>query len=176
VTRHADAAVQAGAGITRGDAIAAFYGSYFLTVNIATLLMQLVLVTRILQRIGVRGALYVLPLVVLTGYGLIAFLPIFSIIRIVKVIENATDYSLMNTTRHALYLPMPSGRTCKGKTTVEGFFWRLGDLLQAGAIRVGLHVLELRVEHFALLNMALALAWLRIATGLGAHYERAARR
>ncbi|MDX1555717.1 MAG: FkbM family methyltransferase, partial [Xanthomonadales bacterium] len=39
------------------------------------------------------------------SYLLLAFVPIFSIVRWIKISENALDYSLMGTIRHALFLP-----------------------------------------------------------------------
>jgi AAA family ATP:ADP antiporter len=163
VVRQADAHAAALGGLGKADFIAAFYGRFFFTVNLLTLLVQVFLVARVIHRIGVGGAVLVLPLVSLAGYGLMAFLPVFSLIRIVKVMENSTNYSLMNTARHALYLPVSTAQKYEGKTAIETFFWRFGDLLQAGAIYSGLHWLQFDIGQFALLNAALSLAWLVVA-------------
>jgi AAA family ATP:ADP antiporter len=163
VVRHADAQLAAEGGMVKADYIAAFYGQFFFTVNLLTLLVQVFLVARVIHRIGVGGSILVLPLVTLAGYGLVAFIPVFSLIRVVKLVENSTDYSLMNTARHALYLPVSTAQKYEGKTAIETFFWRFGDLLQAGAIYAGLHWLRFDIEQFALLNVALSLAWLMVA-------------
>jgi len=170
VVRHADAMVALEAGAVKADIIAAFYGNFFFTVNLLTLLVQVFLVARIIRWIGIKGSVLVLPVVVLIGYGLVVFIPIFSIIRVVKIIENSTDYSLMNTTRHALYLPLSAAKTYEGKTTIDAFFWRFGDLLQAGAIYAGLHWLKFDIEHFAAVNMILALVWLWVAWQISRYY------
>jgi len=80
-------------------------GTVQTAVNLGSFLFGAFLVSRVLKYLGVRGALFVLPLVALGSYSLIAFLPIFSIVRMAKVIENSTDYSINNTARHALFLP-----------------------------------------------------------------------
>jgi len=170
VVRHADALVAMGTGAVKADIIAAFYGNFFFAVNSLTLLVQVFLVARIIRWIGIKGAVLVLPVVALIGYGLVVFIPIFSIIRIVKIMENSTDYSLMNTTRHALYLPLSAAKTYEGKTTIDAFFWRFGDLLQAGAIYAGLHWLKFDIEHFAAFNMILALIWLWVAWQISRYY------
>ena len=170
VVRYADAAVLADPGVQKADFIAAFYGNFFFIVNLLTLLAQIFLVARVIRWIGVRGAVLVLPLITLIGYGLVAFIPIFSMIRLVKVIENSTDYSLMNTTRHALYLPLTAAEKYEGKTTIEAFFWRFGDLAQAGAIYVGLNWFSFDVPQFALVNMVLALIWLVVAWQVARNY------
>jgi len=170
VIRYADALVAADAGAVKADIIAAFYGNFFFAVNMVTLLVQVFLVARIIRWIGVKGAVLVLPVVVLIGYGLVVFIPIFSIIRIVKIMENSTDYSLMNTTRHALYLPLSAAKTYEGKTTIDAFFWRFGDLLQAAAIYAGLHWFKFELEHFAMVNMVLAMIWLWVAWKISRYY------
>jgi len=55
-------------------------------------------------------------------YGLIAlaptlggFVPIFTLIRLVKIAENSIDYSLMNTTRHALFLRWTATRNTRAR-------------------------------------------------------------
>lgn len=170
VVRYADAAVLADPGVQKADFIAAFYGNFFFTVNLLTLLAQVFLVARVIQWIGVRGAVLVLPLITLIGYGLVAFVPIFSVIRLVKIMENSTDYSLMNTTRHALYLPLTAAEKYEGKTTIEAFFWRFGDLAQAGAIYAGLNWFSFDIPQFALVNMGLALIWLVVAWQVARNY------
>lgn len=170
LVRYADARSSSVPGFVKSDFIASFYGNFFFAVNLVTLLAQAFLVARIIHRIGVRGAVLVLPLIAIVGYGLVAFIPLFSVIRLAKVIENATDYSLMNTTRHALYLPLSAAKTYEGKTAIEGFFWRFGDLAQAGVIYAGLHWFGWDVQQFATLNVALALLWLAVARRAAAHY------
>ena len=49
-------------------------------------------------------ALFFLPLIALCSYSLLAFMPVLSFIRLAKIAENSTDYSVQNTARHALFL------------------------------------------------------------------------
>jgi AAA family ATP:ADP antiporter len=172
VVHYADLAVAAGNGVVKSDFIASFYGNFFFVVNLLTLLFQVALVARVIRWIGVRGAVLVLPVIAIIGYGLVAFIPVFSIIRLAKTIENSTDYSLMNTTRHALYLPLSAAEKYEGKTTIEAFFWRFGDLAQAGAVYVGLHWFQFGIAQFALVNMVLSVVWLWVAWQVAKGYSR----
>jgi len=162
--------------LLKGDVIAAFYSQFYFSVNALTVIIQVLAVARIFRWIGVRGALLVLPVIAFIGYGLIAFIPVFSIIRVVKIAENSTDYSLMNTTRHTLYLPLSHSQKFEGKAAAETFFWRLGDLIQAGAIFVGLHWFGFEIQHFAMMNMILILVWFWVAYKLGKRYHKAAKK
>ena len=176
VVRWADQQVLADPAVAKGDLIAAFYSRFYFFVNAMTVVMQVLLVARIFRWVGIRGAVLVLPVLAILGYGLIAFIPVFSLIQLAKIAENSVDYSIMNTARHALYLPLPEHHKYEGKTAVETFFWRLGDLVQAGVVFLGLHVLGFDVRDFAALNLVLAGVWLLIAIRLGRLYEAEAAR
>lgn len=170
---YAEGLVAASSGsLSKGAAIGAFYGSYYFWVNLLTFLFQIFLVHRIYRLIGVHGALLISPIVAFIAYGLIAIIPIFTIIRLAKILENSTDYSIQNTTRHALFLPASRTEKYQGKTAIDTFFWRLGDLIQAGVVYVGLNVLGFGMAHFAAVNCALAGIWLVLAVTIGAHHKR----
>ena len=139
-------------------------------VNVGSFLFGAFLVSRVLKYIGVRGALFVLPLVALGSYSLIAFLPIFSIVRIAKVLENSTDYSINNTARHALFLPTSREAKYKAKQAIDTFFWRAGDLAQAVIVFVGLQ-LSLSVRGFATINIVLVVAWLWLAMAIAREHK-----
>jgi AAA family ATP:ADP antiporter len=176
VGREAEARVAASAGaLAKGDLIAAFYGNFYFWFTLCGVLIQLFLVARIYRWVGVRGALLVLPAIAALGYGLIVFVPIFSIIQLVKIAENSIDYSLMNTTRQALFLPVSRDAKYDGKTAIDTFFWRFGDLIQAGVVFAGLHWLDWSAAQFATLNLVLALAWLALSVRIGAEFTRMAR-
>jgi AAA family ATP:ADP antiporter len=182
VQRDAAARVLASGGaLDKGELIAAFYGSFQFWVTLTGLAIQLFLVARIYHHFGVRGALIVHPVVVAAGYGLIAFaplvggfVPIFTLIRLVKIAENSIDYSLMNTTRHALFLPVDRDAKYEGKTAIDSFFWRFGDLIQAGVVFAGLNWLGWGVSQFATLSLLLALAWIVLAAAIGREFARKA--
>jgi AAA family ATP:ADP antiporter len=174
--RDAARQIAADPSLDKAVLIADFYGSYYFAVNTATVIFQVFLVGKLFRWIGARGALLVLPVVALVGYGLVAFLPVFAIVRAVKILENSTEYSIMNTVRHVLYLPLPAQQQFEGKTAIDTFFWRLGDVVQAGIVFAGLHWLDMDYRDFALLNMLLAVAWIVIAAEIGGRYEGNARR
>lgn len=172
VLRHADSQIAIDNAVDRGDIIAGFYGNFYFTVNALAMLLQMFIVARVFQWIGVHGALMLLPAVALVGYGLMVFVPIFSIIRVVKILENSTDYSVMNTSRHALYLPLSAAEKYESKIAIDTFFWRFGDVIQAVGIYIGLNLFAFQAEQFAILNMAVAVVWLALATRIGRHYVR----
>ena len=134
--------------------IGAFYGRFFAWVNFLGFAFQLLLVSRLFKWLGVRGTLFVLPVIAAFTYGTTALMPVLSIIMLVKMLENSTDYSINNTTRHALFLPTSREAKYKAKQAIDSFGVRIGDLASAGLVFAG-EQLVLSVPAFAGITLAL---------------------
>jgi len=152
-------AVTAEAETLKQTFIGEFYGNFYSWVNLLALLFQLFLVSRIFKYIGVRGALFILPCIALGGYGLLLAFPLLGAVRIAKVLENSTDYSIQNTARHALFLPTSREAKYKAKAAIDTFFWRAGDVLQAVVVFLGTRA-ALGVPGFASMNLVFVTVWL----------------
>jgi ATP:ADP antiporter, AAA family len=87
------------------------------------------------------------------------------VIRIAKVVENSCDYSIQNTARHALFLPTSREAKYKAKQAIDTFFWRAGDVAQAGIVLVGAQ-LAFGVREYAAINVAFVLLWLGVVVML----------
>ena len=169
-----------GGALDKGSLITAFYGNFKFWVTLIGFGIQLFLVSRIYRLVGVRGALLIHPIVVAVGYGLLAlgpmlggFVPIFTLIRLIKIARK--QHRLFADEHHppgAVPADRPDAKY-EGKTAIETFFWRFGDLLQAGGVRRAQPPAMGRVQ-FALLNMVLALAWIGLAVAIGRSFSRKA--
>ncbi|MBY0375939.1 MAG: hypothetical protein K2Q23_18220, partial [Bryobacteraceae bacterium] len=140
--------------------IGAFYGDFFSWVNLLGALLQAFGASRIFQYMGVRGALFLLPVIALMSYSVLALVPLLGVVRIAKTLENATDYSIQNTAKQALFLPTSREAKYKAKAAIDSFFMRFGDVVQAGIVYVGSEQLKLSTTQFAWINVALTLVWL----------------
>jgi ATP:ADP antiporter, AAA family len=146
--------------------VGGFYGDFFGVVNLVSFLGQMFLVSRIMTRFGVGGALLVHPLVALSGYLTMAVTPSLGLIRNFKVADNALDYSLNNTAKHALWLPTSREAKYKAKQAVDAFFWRIGDVTAAVVVWVGTQ-LAFSIPVFAIINAGFAIVWLGVSWALG---------
>src|SRR5262249_59941907 len=72
VVTRANAQAAVNPGFTEEAFIGTFYGKYFFWTNVATILIQAFIVSRIVNRFGMGGVLLALPLVALRAYGLTA--------------------------------------------------------------------------------------------------------
>jgi AAA family ATP:ADP antiporter len=159
-------------GLSEEEYIGSFYANFFTVVNLAGLLLQLFVVSRVLKYLGVGVAITILPLIALGGYLIAAFYPVLAMLRWAKTAENATDYSLQNTVRQVLFLPTTREEKYKAKQAIDTFFVRAGDVLSAALVFAGTTWLAFSTQQFALFNVALVTVWLVLAVLVGRRYRR----
>jgi AAA family ATP:ADP antiporter len=164
VLEHAQGLAAAAADFDIEKHIGSFYGTFFFWVNIATILIQALLVSRIVKYLGMTGALFILPVIALGAYSLVALGASFAIFRIAKMAENSTDYSLMNTTKQMLWLPTSTDEKYKAKQAIDTFFVRTGDVISAGIVFVGTTWFALGLSGFGMANVFFVFIWLGLAT------------
>jgi AAA family ATP:ADP antiporter len=158
--------------VTQADVLGRFYSGYTGTVNLIGMLLQLFVVSRVIKYLKIPAALLILPIVSFAAYSLVAFVPVLLAVRWAKTAENATDYSLNNTVRQALFLPTTREEKYKAKQVVDSFSQRAGDVLASATYLGGTAVLGLAYTHLAYLNLLLVVVWLVVAVFVGRRYRR----
>ena len=171
VREMADAAARTG-GQDQAQIILGTMAGVDVWQNLLSMGIQFFLVSRIFKYLGIGGALFVLPIIALGSYSLFALAPVLSMIRIAKVTENATDYSLQNTVRRALFLPTSREAKYKALQAVETFFWRAGDLLSSVAVFLFIRQMQLSLQMFVLVNIVAVGVWLALAAFLARENRR----
>ncbi|MCC6292107.1 MAG: translocase [Bryobacterales bacterium] len=159
------------AAAQRGAFIGQFYGDFFGWVNLSGFLIQTFLVSRVFKYAGVGAALFVLPVIALGGYGFLIFAPVLGIVRVAKILENSTDYSLNNTVRHALFLNTSREAKYKAKAAIDTFFVRFGDMVQAAVVYAGT-AMAWTTKNFAVLNACFVVVWLLVAVQIHREFKR----
>ena len=147
----------------RREIIKSFYSDFFVWVNALSFLIQAFLVSRVIARIGVRRALFILPVIAFGAYAAIGLSGGLAIVRAAKTAENATDYSLQNTVWQSLFLRTDRAVKYKAKATLDTFFVRAGDAMSALVVAVGIHQLGLAPRQLAFINLGLIVGWIGVA-------------
>ncbi len=155
----------------RARFIGEFYGSFFAWVNLAGLVLQSFFVSRVFKAIGPGGALFIGPVIAVVGYSVILVAPLLGLVRVLKILDNSNDYSIQNTARQALFLPVSREAKYKAKAAIDSFFWRFGDVLQAGVVYAGT-ALGFAISAFAALNLAFTAIWIGVAAALARNYKK----
>ena len=156
----------------RSEVIGNFYGNFYFWVNLVGVLVQMFLVSRIFKYFGVRAALFVLPIIAFGSYAAFAAIGGLAVLRYAKTAENATDYSLQNTVKQALFLPTDREAKYKAKAAIDTFFVRFGDSAAAAIVATGLHVLHFGPRTFALVNVGLVAVWIFINVGIAREHKK----
>jgi ATP:ADP antiporter, AAA family len=157
-------------GWTQEKYIASFYSGYFGVVNLAGMLLQLFVVSRVIKYVGVPVAICLLPMITLGSYMTIVALPVLGVVRWVKTAENSTDYSLQSTLKQVLYLPTSRAEKYKAKQAIDTFFVRAGDVCAAALVLFGTHVVTLGMRGFAAATVILCAVWLWVSVLLGRRF------
>lgn len=151
--------------------IGAVKADYFWWVNLIGVILQLFAVSRILKYLGVRGALFCLPIVSGIGYAASFFAPVFAIVRLTKIGENAVDYSIQSTANQTLYLVTDRTEKYVGKTAIDTFVVRFGDAFSSGFVWVGAQI-GLSTRAFAGINVVLVGLWVVVILAIARENKR----
>jgi AAA family ATP:ADP antiporter len=147
-------------GLDKGQYLTTFFASFYNVMNLFAMFVQLFIVSRVFKWFGVRVAIFILPALALGGYFFISFGATLLLVKWVKALENGMDYSLMNTTRHSLFLITSREEKYKAQAVTKSFFHRSGDVLSAALVFLGTTFLAFKIENFAMVNFVLVLIWI----------------
>jgi len=131
----------------------AAYGNFYFYQNLLSALLQMFIVSRLVRYAGFGRSFFILPVIGLIGYTAMALVPVLAVVRMGKVVENATDYSVNNTLRQMLWLPTTTAMKYQAKQAVDTFFVRMGDVGSAVMVAVLAGALGLGLRTFAVANL-----------------------
>jgi AAA family ATP:ADP antiporter len=154
-----------------GDLIGATYANFFFYVNVAGVLLQTFVVSRLVRWFGLSKAFLFLPAIAIANASIVAFIPIVALVRAAKTAENATDYSLNNTLRQMLWLVTSAEMKYKAKQVVDTFCVRIGDVCSALSVYLLVDLMQFSVSRFAWLSIGLGAAWIVLAMAIGRIYR-----
>ncbi|MEM1032962.1 MAG: Npt1/Npt2 family nucleotide transporter [Myxococcota bacterium] len=159
-----------GEGILTGegqaDWIAAWYGEFFLGVNVLGTLLQAFVVSRLVKLGGLKVTFLVYPVLALLDATMLTIAPLLLLARVGKTLENASDYSINNTARNMLWLPTTRSMKYTAKQAIDSFFTRLGDVMSALFVLLLAETLQLGVRYFAGANVIFAVATIVVALAI----------
>lgn len=151
-----------------GDRTAMFAFIDF-AVNTLTILLQLMITSRIVSRLGVGGALALMPWVVAVGFLSLALVPTLAMLVFVQIVRRAGNYAVMKPARDMLYSVVDRETRYKAKNFIDTAVYRGGDAV-AGWAYTGLGAMGLGLSGIAWVGVPLALFWVFVCLRLGRAY------
>jgi AAA family ATP:ADP antiporter len=162
-------------GLDHSVLIGRFYSNFYNIMNIIAIFIQLFLVSRIFKWFGVRTAVFILPFIALGGYFTIGLGVSLIAVRWIKSLENATDYSLMNTTKHSLFLITSRDEKYKAKAATDTFFHRSGDVLSAFLVLICATFFAIDITNISIIakiNVAIAVIFILLGVLISREHKR----
>lgn len=142
------------------DAKTAFFGRFFALLNGASLLVQVVLTSYVLKRFGMGIALLLLPLGLLTGAVGVLVHPSLWMAALAKGADGTLRYSLDQSTRELLFLPVPHALKARAKPFIDVSVQRSGTGAAGVLILLATSMGEVPFQYMSLLSIAAIAVWI----------------
>ena len=152
------------------DAKTAFFSSFFAWINVLTFVLQFILTGTLLRRAGIGVTLLILPITMLMGSAFFPMYPVLAAAMFLRISESSLRYSIEQSTRDLLYLPIPRLVMKKLKSFVDVFIQRAAKGAGSILILILTSLLAFRVEILSYFTMGLAVVWIVLAVLLRREY------
>jgi len=141
-----------------------------LVVNIASALIMILGVGRLIRKFGVTTGLVLNPLIMLVAFSAIALAPTVLMIQAVQVVRRVSQYAIARPSREICFTVVPQESRYKAKNVIDTVIYRLGDVTAAWLV-AGLRWAGTGLAGTVALGLAVSAAWAVSATGLGRRFE-----
>lgn len=158
------------------DERTAFFGQFSTVINTATLLLQLAATSWVLRYFGLRVALLLLPVALAFGAVGILLHPGLWTTALARGADDALRYSLDQSGRELLFLPVPSRLRIRFKPLIDLMASRIANGVAGVLILVAVAVLRDPLPRLSLVSLALIAAWILVAHRARGRYSRTLQR
>ncbi len=141
-----------------------------LMVNIASALIMILGVGRLIRKFGVTAGLVLNPLIMLVAFSAIALAPTVLMIQAVQVVRRVSQYAIARPSREICFTVVPQESRYKAKNVIDTVIYRLGDITAAWLV-AGLRWAGTGLAGTVALGLAVSGAWAVSALGLGRRFE-----
>ena len=162
VGRRADDARLIRRELQTTDAMTSFFGTFFAAINIVAFVLQLLVVGRLLSRLGVAAGLAILPLALLSSSIAFLLFPRLLTAALIKTSDDGLSNSVNKSSVEVLYLPISLAAKSRLKSWLDMFVERTSRSLAGVTILMVTGVFSLSVNEISLVVIALLLPWLAL--------------
>ena len=137
-----------------------------MTVNVLTLLIQVLAFGTLIRRLGTTFMLAAMPVVAIVGFALLALHPGLATLVAFGVTRRAGEYAISKPARETLFNVLPPEQKYKAKNVIDTLVHRFGDT-SSSWVFAGLKGLGLSLPTMSWIAVPLAGAWLGVALAMG---------
>ncbi len=157
------------------DQLTAFFGRFYGYLGIGAVLLQLLLTSRMMRRLGIGFTLFLLPLgLVLGSVAVLSYVTLWSV-TLLKGTDQLFKHSVDKSSLELLYLPLPVKIRTAAKSFIDTVVWRLADAAAGLVLLLLISFFSLSLRQITLVNLFFLLGWLVVAHTLRRKYVDALR-
>ena len=156
--------------ISDQDRLTGFFGFWFSTFNVLSLLIQLFLTSRLLKKLRLGYSLMLLPGGILIGAILLLFIPELWVAVLLKMSDGCLKQSVNKSAFELLSLPIPNRIKGKTKTFIDVLVDSVATGLSGVLLLLVIRQLELPPEAVSILTIALIALWIFLIRGIEKTY------
>ncbi|RZS92017.1 NTP/NDP exchange transporter [Aquimarina brevivitae] len=142
------------------EMLASFFGFWFSTLSILSLLVQLFLTKRIVGKFGVGKSLLWLPVGILLGSTVFLLFPQLWVIVFIKVVDGSLKQSINKAATELLAIPVPIEIKKKTKTFIDVVVDSFATGLAGLSLIFLINGLELNEVYISIVIVLLSLVWI----------------
>jgi ATP:ADP antiporter, AAA family len=147
------------------------FASIDLAVSLLTLITQVLITGRVLNRGGTGVAAAALPAVYIVGFAVLAVMPTLIVVVTVQVVQRWMNFAIANPARQLFFTVVTREEKYKAKNLVDVVVYRGSDAL-SGWIFDTLQGLGLKLGAIALCSLPVVAGWAVLSLALGREQEK----
>jgi ATP:ADP antiporter, AAA family len=145
------------------DHLATFFGDFTFYAGILTLVVQLLVTSRLLRRFGIGVALCTLPVALLASSAYMLLTGTLFSAALLRGTDWVGRHSIDKSSVELLYLPLPNWIKFQVKWLIDTVIWRMGSALAAVTVLFFVTYLRLSARQMSWIGMVMVGAWLLAA-------------
>ena len=153
------------ATIASSEQRTALFASLDLLVNTGTLVLQLLVFSRFLQRFGLAAALVLVPLFSALGFLALGFVPTLVVLIVFGVLRRMGEFTISKPARETLFNALSPEEKYKAKNFMDTAVYRAGDMA-SGWIFTGLQHAGMALAGISFVSVPLSALWAGIGLWL----------
>lgn len=158
------------------DAKTEFFGRFYAALNVASVAVQVALTGYVLRRFGVGLAILILPVALGLASAAILLFPFLYVVAVGKGAEGALRYSLDQSTRELLFLPVPTDVKYKVKPLIDLTVYRAGTGFGGVLLLVFVNGFDLPLRWISIVTLVAIAGWLTAALRMRREFSNSLRR
>ena len=142
-----------------------------LWVNIASAVVLLFGLGRVVHRFGLTAGLILNPLLMIGAFAAVMASPSLLVIQAIQIVRRVAQYAIARPSREMCFTVVAQVERYKSKSVIDTVVYRFGDV-SAAWVQGGLRALGSGLAGVVALGLATSALWAAVAVALGRRFEK----